>query len=156
MFNFKDPNSTELRFSLINGDLSPVKLVNMSSKDLAPSKLRQERLDRQKQVFEEQIVTEKTTVITKSTKGETVLKMDDDESEEKEEEGEELVEEKSNSVKVDWSYGSDEEEEKEEVKKETEVAEETKKLMERVRNNSREGMASYFDQMRKKYKIENV
>lgn len=73
-----DARNFELRFSILNKDLPPSELVKMSSEDLAPSSLKNRRIELKDKYFKEQVLMkEDMKIIAKTHKGESLLTVDD-------------------------------------------------------------------------------
>jgi len=72
-----DPRNPELRFSILNGDISATELVKLSSEQLAPSRMKNMRTERQNKYFKEQVLMkEEMKIIAKNHKGESILNVD--------------------------------------------------------------------------------
>lgn len=72
-----DPRNPELRFSILNGDITATELVKLSSEQLAPSRIKNMRTERQNKYFKEQVLMkEEMKVIVKTHKGESILNVD--------------------------------------------------------------------------------
>jgi len=73
-FNLIDSKNFDLRFSLLNKEIIPTDLVKMKAEELAPSSLKQERLERQQKYFNEQVlVKDDNKIITKNHKGVSII-----------------------------------------------------------------------------------
>ena len=51
-----DHRNSELRFAIINGDILTNELVKLSSEELAPSSIKNKRIERQNKYFKEQVL----------------------------------------------------------------------------------------------------
>ena len=107
--NLNDYRNSEIRFAILNLDLTHTDLVKMDAEALAPSSLKNRRIDRQNKYFKEQVLMkEDTKIIAKTHKGESILTVDkpmDDEFI--------FNENKDNlSEKASFEYQSDNEEKK--------------------------------------------
>ena len=73
-FNLIDAKNSDLRFSLLNGEIKSADLVKMKAEELAPSELKNKRSERQNKYFKEQVlVTDDNKITTKSHKGENII-----------------------------------------------------------------------------------
>ena len=73
-----DHRNTELRFAILNGDILANELVKLSSEELAPSTIKNKRIERQNKYFKEQVLMkEDMKIITKNHKGESILNTND-------------------------------------------------------------------------------
>ena len=76
--DFRNP---ELRFSILNGDLTANELVKLSSEQLAPSRIKNMRTERQNKYFKEQVLMkDEMKIIAKTHKGESFLNVDSNNS----------------------------------------------------------------------------
>jgi len=76
-YNILDNRNTELRFSILNGDVTPSELVKMSSEELAPTSLKSRRTEQQNKYFKEQVLMKgEAKIIAKTHKGESILVVD--------------------------------------------------------------------------------
>ena len=65
-----DERNTELRIAVLLNDIPPIKLVGMSSEELAPSIVKKKRLEQQNKYFKEQVLmVEEQKIIAKNQKG---------------------------------------------------------------------------------------
>lgn len=78
LYNLNIPENTELRLKILSGEITPLKLTEMSSDELAPTKLKKSRTERHNRYLNEQVYKNKEDmkVISKSHKGETILTLD--------------------------------------------------------------------------------
>ena len=76
-YNIMDNRNSELRFSILNSEISPSELVKMSSEELAPSSLKSRRTEQQNKYFKEQVLMKgEAKIIAKTHKGESILVVD--------------------------------------------------------------------------------
>ncbi len=72
-----DHRNSELRFSILNGDISANELVKLSTEELAPSRIKSMRTERQNKYFKEQVLMkDEMKIILKNHKGESILNVD--------------------------------------------------------------------------------
>ncbi len=72
-----DPRNLELRFSILNGDIAATELVKLTSEQLAPSRIKNMRTERQIKYFKEQVLMkEEMKIIAKTHKGESILNVE--------------------------------------------------------------------------------
>lgn len=72
-----DYRNTELRFSILNRDITASELVKLSSEQLAPSRVKNMRTERQNKYFKEQVLMkDEMKLIAKTHKGESILNID--------------------------------------------------------------------------------
>lgn len=77
--NLSDFRNHELRCGILNNDILPEELVKMQAEELAPTSLRNRRIERQNKYFKEQVLMkEETKIIAKTHKGESILTVDKD------------------------------------------------------------------------------
>lgn len=75
--NLYDARNHELRFAILNLDIPAEELVKMSSDQLAPSTVKNQRQERQEKYFKEQVlVNDEAKIIAKTHKGESILTVD--------------------------------------------------------------------------------
>ena len=75
--NLIDDRNTELRISILLGDISPSKLAEMSSEELAPSSVKKRRIEQQNKYFKEQVLMEEDAkIIAKNHKGDALLSVE--------------------------------------------------------------------------------
>ena len=75
--NLQDDRNTELRISILMGDITPMKLVEMNSDELAPSSVKKRRREQQNKYFKEQVYLDgEIKIIAKNHKGDTILSVD--------------------------------------------------------------------------------
>jgi len=115
--NLNDYRNSEIRFSILNNDVSPQELVKMSSEELAPSSLKNRRIERQNKYFKEQVLMkEDTKIIAKTHKGETLLTVDRLDQQDYYIPNEEIDIKDNLSEKASFEYNSDNEEKNLEAK----------------------------------------
>jgi hypothetical protein len=74
-----DCRNHELRYAILNNDILPEELVKMQAEELAPSSVKNRRVERQNKYFKEQVLMkEETKIISKTHKGESILTVDKD------------------------------------------------------------------------------
>lgn len=72
-----DPRNPELRFSILNGDIQAPELVKLNTEQLAPSRIKNMRTERQNKYFKEQVLMkEDTRMVAKTHKGESILNVE--------------------------------------------------------------------------------
>jgi hypothetical protein len=78
-FNLTDPNNPDFRANVLRRTISPSRLVEMDSKDMASSAMKQLRQAREQKYFEEQILyqTSGAKLMVKTHKGEAVIEMNE-------------------------------------------------------------------------------
>ena len=77
IINLNRQNNDELRFKIINGEITPETLTKMTSEELAPSKLKQSRNELMNKYLKEQVIKkDEIRIIAKNHKGESMLTMD--------------------------------------------------------------------------------
>lgn len=75
--NLIDDRNTELRISILLGEISPSKLAEMSSEELAPSSVKKRRIEQQNKYFKEQVLMEEDAkIIAKNHKGDALLSVE--------------------------------------------------------------------------------
>jgi hypothetical protein len=119
--NLIDYRNSELRFSILNSDITPQELVKMSSEELAPSSLKSRRMERQNKYFQEQVLMkEEAKIIAKTHKGESILTVNQDQPDLEQYITPDALEQQNTkenkkekfSDKASWDYPSDNEERK--------------------------------------------
>ena len=80
-FNLQSAANTELRISILSGNIKASELPKFDSIQLAPAQLKQRREEREQKYFREQVLLEadmsQIVLIGKSRKGEMILKKED-------------------------------------------------------------------------------